>query len=163
MSGVSFWPDRLQLVSTDSRARYRAIPDDRGAIGLLHHRRTRATLRTRLSAEAVLERLISDPRLRQADRDPMPWPPPPEGAPLLWTRAVRRGTRVQIQIRDYEGFAHPSGPITELSFEAEAETTLIHLELCPNWVPWGPTPPTGPPRSPHWMAIEWLLRPRIWC
>ena len=66
----------------------------------------------------------------------MPAPPPPDGAPWLWTPvSSRKGVRAQL--RHYAGPLDAPSPIAELRFEHDGRSTLLHAEFCPPAHGWG--------------------------
>lgn len=114
---------------------YRQPPDERRPLGMLMHKRHHAIFRTAKSPQAFVRSVEDDPLTREAHIDPFPYPPPPEGAPFLYTD---RG-EAPLQLRRYAGPVDMSSPIVELHFEDEGDSTLIRVEFCPFNHPWGPS------------------------
>jgi hypothetical protein len=116
---------------------YRQRPDEQRPMGMLLHKRHVAMFRTRKSQAEFLRSVQEDPLTRESNLDPFPYPPPPEGAPFLYTV----GGEAPLQLRRYAGPVDMSSPIVEFHFEDEAGSTLVRVEFCPFNHPWGPPMP----------------------
>jgi hypothetical protein len=106
---------------------------------MLSHRRNLAVFRTPKSWAGFKDSIFEDPLTREEDFDSFPYPPPPDGAPFLFTQ---RGA-APLQIRHYSGPADMNSPVVELHYEREDGSTLIRAEFCPM------SHPFGPPLDPH--------------
>ena len=78
------------------------------------------SLRIDLDADALWQRLLAHPRIREAD-DPAPDPPPPQGERFL----VARESPHEIRLRHWAGPADAASPIVVLRLTPEAGATRI--------------------------------------